>query len=299
MLVYRLFFFVREAIQGIKNNVFIHAIAIGTITFALLTFGIFIITVINLDRIFDDWGQRMHVIVYLDGKLSEEATTTVREAIAAFPQTRKITYISKDEALSMLKENLQNQGGILDNLDENPLPPSLEIQLKEEHANPQSISTFVEEVKKVDSVSDVDYGQDWLKKFSAFISMIKLVGTGVGGFLLLATIFIISNTIKLTIYSRRDEIEIMKLVGATNLSIQIPFFLEGITQGFLASLLSLGILYAGFKLLIYKITIDYSLYLGYVDLIFLPQKLFAALILLGIALGIFGCLFSMGRFLKV
>ena len=299
MLLYRLFFFIREAIQGIKNNAFIHAIATGTIAFALLTFGIFIITVINLDRIFDDWGKRMHVIVYLDGKISEETTTAVREAIAALPQTRKVTYISKDEALSMLKENLQNQGGILDNLDENPLPPSLEIQLKEEHANPQSISAFVEEVKKVDSVSEVDYGQDWLKKFSAFISMIKLVGTGVGGFLLLATIFIISNTIKLTIYSRRDEIEIMKLVGATNLSIQIPFFLEGITQGLLASLLSLGILYAGFKLLIYKITIDYSLYLGYVDLIFLPQKLFAALILLGIALGIFGCLFSMGRFLKV
>jgi len=299
MLLYRLFFFIREAIQGIKNNAFIHAIAIGTIAFALLTFGIFIITVINLDRIFDDWGKRMHVIVYLDGKITEEATTAVREAIAGLPQTGKVSYRSKDEALSMLKENLQNQGGILDNLEENPLPPSLEIQLKEEHANPQSISTFVKEVKKLESVSDVDYGQDWLSKFSAFISMIKLVGTGVGGFLLLATIFIISNTIKLTIYSRRDEIEIMKLVGATNLSIQIPFFLEGIAQGFLASLLSLGILYAGFKLLIYKITIDYSLYLGYVDLIFLPQKLFAALILLGIALGIFGCLFSMGRFLKV
>jgi len=299
MLLYRLFFFVREAVQGIKNNAFIHAIAIGTITFALLTFGIFIITVINLDRIFDDWGKRMHVIVYLDGKSTEEETTAVSEAIAGLPQTGKVTYISKDEALSMLKENLQNQAGILDNLDENPLPPSLEVQLKEEHANPQSISIFVKEVKKLNNISDVDYGQEWLRKFSAFISMIKLVGTGVGGFLLLATIFIISNTIKLTIYSRRDEIEIMKLVGATNLSIQIPFFLEGITQGFLASLLSLGILYAGFKLLIYKITIDYSLYLGYVDIIFLPQKLFAALILLGIALGIFGCVFSMGRFLKV
>jgi cell division protein FtsX len=71
MLFYRLFFFVREAIQGIKNNAFIHAIAIGTITFALLTFGIFIITVINLDRIFDDWGKRMHVIAYLDGKSTQ------------------------------------------------------------------------------------------------------------------------------------------------------------------------------------------------------------------------------------
>ena len=130
MLLYRLLFFVREAIQGIKNNAFIHAIAIGTITFALLTFGIFIITVINLDRIFDDWGKRMHVIVYLDGKSTEQETTAVREAIAGLPQTGKVTYISKEEALNMLKENLQNQAGILDNLDENPLPPSLEVSSK-------------------------------------------------------------------------------------------------------------------------------------------------------------------------
>lgn len=299
MIFSRLLFFVREALHGIKNNIVIHLIALGTLTFALLTFGIFVITVINLNRIFDDWGRNMQVIVYLEGTSGEEEAAAVREAIAGLPQTGTVTYISKDEALSILKKNLQDQAGILDNLEANPLPPSLEIQLKEEHATQQSLTTFIRQVKKLDSVSDVDFGQDWLRKFSAFISMIKLVGTGVGSFLLLATIFIISNTIKLTIYSRREEIEIMKLVGATNLSIQIPFFLEGITQGCMASLLSLGMLYLGYKLLIYKITVDYSLYLGTVDFIFLPQKLFFALILLGIALGTFGCIFSMGRFLKM
>ena len=128
--------------------------------------------------------------------------------------------------------------------------------------------------------------------------MVKLVGVSIGCFLLLATIIIISNTIKLTIYSRREEIEIMKLVGATNFFIQTPFFLEGFIQGFSASLLSLGILYVSYKILISKIIIDYSLYLGYLDLIFLPQKLIIELILLGILLGLFGCAFSMGRFLK-
>lgn len=299
MIVHRLLFFVREALQGIKNNGFIHLVATGTIAFSLLTFGIFILTVINLDRIFEDWGKRMQVIVYLEVKSNEESISAAKESISRLPQTERVTYISKEHSLKSLKKSLQNQADILDNLEENPLPPSFEVQLKEEHTTQESLQAFVDEVKKLKAVIDVDYGQEWLKKFSAFISMIKLVGMGVGGFLLLATVFIISNTIKLTIYSRREEIEIMKLVGATNFSIQIPFFLEGITQGFLASLLSLGILYAGFKLLIYKITIDYSLYLGYVDIIFLPQKLFAALILLGIALGIFGCLFSMGRFLKV
>ena len=298
MILYRLVFFVREAFQGIKNNGFIHLVATGTIAFSLLTFGIFILTVINLDRIFDDWGKRMQVIVYLEVKSTDEAISAAKESISRLPQTERVTYISKEQSLKTLKKSLQSQADILDNLDENPLPPSFEVQLNEEHTTQKSLQAFVDEVKKLEAVIDVDYGQDWLKKFSAFISMIKLVGMGIGGFLLLATIFIISNTIKLTIYSRREEIEIMKLVGATNFSIQIPFFLEGITQGFAASLLSLGILFVSYKLLLYKITIDYSLYLGYVEFVFLPQKLICQLILLGIVLGIFGCAFSMGRFLK-
>ena len=295
---HRLTFFIREAFQGIKNNGFIHLVAIGTITFSLLTFGIFIVTVINLDRIFDDWGKRTQIIVYLDADSTDEAISAAKKSISRLPQTEQITYISKEKSLTILRESLQKQASILDNLDENPLPPSFEVQLKEEHTSQESLQAFVDEVLKLDSVSDADYGQEWLKKFSAFISMIKLVGMGVGGFLLLATIFIISNTIKLTIYSRREEIEIMKLVGATSFSIQIPFFLEGIAQGFMASILSLGILFVSYKLLIYKITIDYSLYLGYVGFVFLPQKLILQLILLGIILGIFGCAFSMGRFLK-
>ena len=273
-------------------------VAIGTITLALLTFGIFIITVINLNQIFDDWGKRIQVIVYMDEDTSSEGIKKVKEKIIKLTQTENIIYVSKERALITLKKSLHNQNGILDNLDDNPLPASFEIQLKEEYKNLQSVKAFVAMVKGIDGVNDAEYGQEWLEKFSAFISMVKLVGVSIGCFLLLATIIIISNTIKLTIYSRREEIEIMKLVGATNFFIQIPFFLEGFIQGFSASLLSLGILYISYKILISKIIIDYSLYLGYLDLIFLPQKLVIELILLGIFLGLFGCAFSMGRFLK-
>jgi len=273
-------------------------VAIGTITLALLTFGIFIITVINLNQIFDDWGKRIQVIVYMDEDTSSEGIKKVKEKIINLTQTENIIYVSKERALITLKKSLHNQNGILDNLDDNPLPASFEIQLKEEYKNLQSVQAFVARVKGIDEVSDAEYGQEWLEKFSAFISMVKLVGVSIGCFLLLATIIIISNTIKLTIYSRREEIEIMKLVGATNFFIQTPFFLEGFIQGFSESLLSLGILYVSYKILISKIIIDYSLYLGYLDLIFLPQKLIIELILLGILLGLFGCAFSMGRFLK-
>jgi len=299
MFFYRLFYFLREAFQTIKNNRFTHLVTIGTITFSLLTFGIFIITVINLNRIFDNWGKRIHLIAYLDEHSNAEEIKKVSERITNLPHTRNVTYVSKERALTILKESLQDQDGILENLDENPLPASLDIQLKEEYKNPKSVKAFVAEVKRIDKISDVEYGQDWLEKFSAFISIVKLVGLSIGAFLFLATILIISNAIKLTIYSRREEIEIMKLVGATNFFIQVPFFMEGFIQGLSGSLLALGILYVSYKILISKIISDYSLYLGAFNLIFLPQKLVISIILFGILLGVFGCALSMGRFLKV
>jgi len=295
---YRSFYFFREAFQSIKNNRFTHLVTIGTITFVLLTFGIFIITVINLNRIFDEWGKRIHLIAYLDENTNAEEIKKVSERITNLPHTKNVTYVSKERALHTLKESLQDQNGMLENLDKNPLPPSLEIQLKEEYKNPENLKTIATQVKRIDKISDVEYGQEWLEKFSAFISLVKLIGVSIGGFLLLATILIISNTIKLTIYSRREEIEIMKLVGATNFFIQVPFFLEGFIQGLSGSLLALGILYASYKILITKIISEYSLHLGALKFIFLPQQLVIALIFFGILLGVFGCAFSMGRFLK-
>jgi cell division transport system permease protein len=298
MFLYRLFYFFREAFQSIRHNRFTHLVAIGTITFALLTFGIFIITVINLNRIFEDLGKRIHLIAYLDENLNTEEIKKVSERITNLPQIKNVTYVSKERALTILKKSLQDQNGILENLDGNPLPASLEIKLKEEFKNPQSLKATVAEIKKNDKINDVEYGQEWLEKFSAFINIVKLVGISIGGFLILATILIISNTIKLTIYSRRGEIEIMKLVGATNFFIQVPFFLEGLIQGLSGSLLALGMLYVGYKIIIIKIISDYSLYLGTLNIIFLPQKLIISLIFFGILLGVFGCALSMGRFLK-
>ena len=298
-ILYRLFYFAREAFRSIRYNRFTHLVATGTITFALLTFGIFIITVINLNQIFDDWGNRIHLIAYLDDNVSTEEIKKAREQITKLPQIENITYVSKEKAFNILKESLKDQDGMLENLEENPLPASLEIQLKEEFRNPQSLGTIVYKIKKTSKISDVEYGQDWLERFSAFISIVKLVGISIGSFLMLATILIISNTIKLTIYSRKEEIEIMKLVGATNFFIQVPFFLEGLIQGLAGSLLALGILYISYKILMVKVVSDYSLYLGASNLVFLPQNLVIALICFGILLGIFGCALSMGRFLKV
>ena len=298
-ILYRLFYFLRESLRNIRHNRFTHLVATGTITFALLTFGIFIITVINLNQIFDDWENRIHLIAYLDDNASTEEIKKASEQITRLPQIENVTYVSKAKAFNILKESLKDQDGMLENLEENPLPASLEIQLKEESRNPQSLKTIVYEVKKTSKISDVEYGQDWLARFSAFISIVKLVGISIGGFLMLATILIISNTIKLTIYSRKEEIEIMKLVGATNFFIQVPFFLEGLIQGLAGSLLALGILYISYKILIVKVISDYSLYLGASNLVFLPQNLVIALICFGVLLGMLGCVLSMGRFLKV
>ncbi len=116
--------------------------------------------------------------------------------------------------------------------------------------------------------------------------------------LLLATVLIISNTIKLTIYSRAQEIEIMKLVGATNLFIRIPFFIEGIILGLTGSLIALGLLFLGYKMLVLALASKYSVFFGTFNPIFLPHPMSSALITLGVLIGLGGCALSMGRFLK-
>jgi len=297
-ILYRVFYFLREALHGMSRNRFTHLVAVGTITFALLTFGIFLLTVINLNRIFDEWGRRIHLIAYLDDSINQQELNALRERITTLPSTHLVTFVSKEQALTLLKESLQGQSGILENLEVNPLPASLEIQLKDAYKNSQSLKAIVAEIKQFDKVRDVEYGQEWLEKFSAFISMVKLVGITIGCFLLLATIFIISNTIKLTIYSRRDEIEIMKLVGATNFFIQAPFFLEGLLQGLIGSLGALGTLYLGYRMFMSTTTAHYGFYRGPLTLVFLPQTLVVSLILFGVVLGVGGCILSMGRFLK-
>jgi cell division transport system permease protein len=157
----------------------------------------------------------------------------------------------------------------------------------------------VERLKNYQGINDIEYGDEWLKKFTTIFSFLNLVGILMIGLILLATIFIISNTIKLSIYHRSDEIEIMKLVGATDLFIKFPYFLEGLFQGTLGSLIAIGLLFTLYRVSTTWLANHRFLELGFLSLSFLPQDLTWMIILSGAALGALGSLTSLSRFLRV
>lgn len=247
----------------------------------------------NLDIIFSRWVEDFQITAYLKGNPTQRELETFWKKLKSYREVKELRYISKDEALQVFKESLEGQSGILEGIGLNPLPSSFELQLFDSYRNQKDLKRVVGQLKSEGFISDIQYGQEWFEKISTFLDLFKLVGLLIGAVLFVAVIFIISNTIKLTILARKDEVEIMKLIGATNVFIKAPFIIEGFLQGLTASVISLLMLFLFYKMLSVKafFTIPH--------LVFLPSKFIVAIIIGGTILGIFGSSISLGRFLKV
>ena len=154
----------------------------------------------------------------------------------------------------MLEQKMPERKELLRGLPRNPLPASLEIRLRGEYQNSEGVQSLVKKLRGTPAIEELQYGSDWLDRFSAFMALLKVLGWSLGGLLLAATIFVISNTIRLNIFARRDEIEIMRSVGATGLVHPRPFYLEGILQGVLGAAFALAMLFAFFQLFLRRCT---------------------------------------------
>ncbi len=196
-----------------------------------------------------------------------------------------------------LRRQLGDKAGLLDGLGENPLPASLEIVITRDEGGNSTPYRLKKRLEMVDIVDEVQYSQDWIKRFEAIMEAIKIVGIVLGGLLFLAALFIIINTIKLTIYSRKDEIEILKLVGATNRFVKIPFLIEGSIQGLLGGSVALILLFLAYRILITKV--DLRMGFASLDMIFLPTQFILFLLGMSIIVGFIGSTISLGRFFRI
>jgi len=292
-------YFFRQAWQNLSQNPWINVITLGTITVSFLVLGLFLVIFLNAQGLMADWGRRIRVTAYLADSVSGERVSRLTEKVRGFEEVQEVQYRSKDEALRILEERLQGQRGMLKGLPRNPLPASLEIRLKPEYRNSFGVNGLVEKLRGAKEIADLQFGSEWVERFSAFMVLFQVLGLGLGGLLLLTTIFVISNTIRLNIFARRDEIEIMRLVGATGIFIRAPFYLEGILQGFLGACLALAILFVFFQLFLTKVYEPLKYLLGNFPLHFLTPKQAAELALGGLTLGLLGTQVSVGRYLRV
>jgi len=290
-------YFINKALAGMRNALLVNLLAVVTIAVSLTLLGAFFVVIINATSLTERLGSRLEVVAYLKNNVSGELLTGLEDNIKSFPEVREIAYISKEDALTSLKKGLADDPSVLDGIEGNPLPASLVIRLKDDFQNSGGIKSVTRKLRSISSIEDLQYGGELLERFSVLISVIKFGGAALGLGLILSTLLIVSNTIKLTIQTRMDEIEMMRLVGATPLFIKIPFFIEGVILGLIGAFLATGTIAALAWLVEYNLGSDLNLLFGEeIDL--LPSQAVVGLFCFGVLFGLTGSVLSFWRFSK-
>ncbi len=288
----------KRALKDIKENRFISFLTIVTISLLVLMVSTFVLFVNNAERMMQSWKAGIRVMVYLKPGLPEPVRDELRKKIVELPDVKEIRFVSKEQALDILRKQMDRQAAILDDLDENPLPDAFEILIGSD-SDPDlvrydRVEILADKINRFSGVEQVEYGRQWLERFSSFFDLFRLIGFAIGGVFVFAATFIIANTIRLIVYTRQDELQIMRLVGASNRFIKTPFYLQGIVQGFLGALIGLGILYGGYSYWISSTPVWFVT----MDIRFLSIKVCMIIVVSSMLLGWLGCFVSLRQFLK-
>jgi cell division transport system permease protein len=282
-----------------RQSPFLCGAAIGTVAVALTILAFFTILVVNIQQLTSQWSKEIQVVAYLEEVPQEERLQEWLRDIRQIPEVESVLFVSRDEAYTRFQKRLAQDADLLEGLGPEFLPASVEITMGEKFRTRQGVETVVTRLRMNAAWKDVRYGHEWLDRFESFLQLIRLGGAILGGFLLFATLFIVANTIKLTLYARRDELEIMSLVGATPLFIKVPFLLEGAIQGGLGGAAALGGAYLIFHFALQEGLTRLLLASGINGIIFLPFKYQLLLLGAGVLLGFFGSLVSLRKFVRI
>jgi len=228
--------FWRSALEGIRHQPFVHTVSTVTLAVALFTVGLARSAATELDRLIGSLGGEVRVTVYLDPKARADAQTAVAAGLRQ--RGMVVEEVSPRAALDRLVKELGPAAESLRGLPEDPLPPSLEVRIPEGRRAPEALRTLAAELRALPAVTGVDYGEQAVERLHAMARALRWAGLLAFAVLVGATLIIVSATLQLAIYARREEVEIQKLVGATDRFVQAPFLLEGVVQGLAGALLA-------------------------------------------------------------
>jgi cell division transport system permease protein len=288
--------FFKKALQDLLSNRFLNSVTIVTIGLSILIVSSFALFFINTNALLDFWRKGIRVLVYLEPQATEANRLDLRYQIQQLENVQEIHFISKETALKRLKDQMRNHSSLLENLKENPLPDAFEIRIIDASRDLKKVAALAEKITSLPQVEEVEYGQLWIAKFSHIINIFKFIGYAMGGLFLFATLFIIANTIRLVLYSRKEEIEIMRLVGSNDRFIKAPFYIEGLILSALGGVVGLGALFAAYQYVLSKFHSSFSL--GLLEIKFLSIEQFFLFIGGSMLVGWIGCYLSLKQFLK-
>lgn len=288
-------YFFRETVTSLVRNRFMAVASILTVTLSMFILGAFLSAVLNINHMATYLESQVEMTVYLKDGIKTDDVMAVGKQLKQLNGLKGISFTNKDQALANFRESMGDQAALLDSMNGNPLPASYKISFQ----SPDQLQDAVNLVKKYPQVDDVQYGQEIVEQLYRVAQFIRISGIILIFFLAAAELFIISNTIRLTVFARRREIQIMKYVGATNGFVRWPFLFEGMVIGFIGSGISSILLWLCYRMIQEEI---HNAGLVFIPLLAMyPFIVHVAIFLLaaGIIIGALGSAISLRKYMKV
>lgn len=292
----RFLYLLREAVANVLTNRTTTLVAVATTAFTFACVGVFLLLYVNLKTMASSLEQDIQVMVYLQDDLTEQARQDIEQQLKIDRAIASLTFVSKERALADFQAQFPSESRLLQGLGQNPLPASFVITLAPESRSSDAMRRWANRTQLIPGVGQVQYNQEWVEALAGIVRYIEVAAIIVGVILSAASVTIIANTIRLALYSRREEIDILGLIGASATFIRVPYLLEGAALGLCGSALSLVILKSGFELFRHQIH-SATRFLG-VDalLTFFSFDMCLVLMLVGLFLGCAGSFLSLLRF---
>ncbi|MCK9174030.1 MAG: ABC transporter permease [Desulforhopalus sp.] len=291
-----LFTVLRQLGRNLRQTWGVQIMTLLTVTLSLLIFSFFYLVYTNVVNLGDRLSEDIRLIAYLDEEPNLELRKQLERKIIQFDDVEEINFITREQAYDRFKAQLGENATVLDGMPKNFLSPSVEVVPVKTLGHLNRLKDFSSYLSKINGIQKVQSGQEWVEKFNATSQLITIVVIASGALLILTTIFMVAFTIRLTILGRHDELELLKLVGATNSYIRTPFMLEGILHGLLGSSIGLGALYVLFLWI--KTHFTTPGFMTMFDFTFLGPWGMAMIILSSIFLCTLGSWATMQRFVK-
>ena len=288
-------YFIKETYKSIRRNGFMSFASISTVAVSLLVLGMFLMIFLNTNNLAQYLENQVQISVYMQDSATDKELASVKDKLTKMPGVVKVTQVNKQQALERFKKRLGDQEQLLNSLGkDNPFPNSFEVQVD----NPDRIKVLTPQIGQLPKVETAKFGQEVVEHLFQLTKILRLGGIVLVVFLAMATLFIISNTIRLTVFARRKEVIIMKYVGATDWFIRWPFLLEGMTLGFFGAVVAFVLINSIYASLLDRIhatlaflpLLPTSPLLLYVDLFLLAA---------GTGIGALGSYISLRKFLRV
>ena len=297
-MIVRSGYFLKRALRNMRQSPVLSLASVATVAVALALLAFFAIVVLNVQQLTASWGENLAIVAYLDNVPDKKVVNSWAKEIENYPEVASVSYVSRKEAFERFRKRLGEDADLVEGLGPDVLPASLEISLADDWRNESALTAVVDRLRKDNRFDDLQYGQGWLEKLEAFLLLLRVSGSALGGFLVFAALVIVANTIKLTLYARQDELEAMTMVGGTSLFIKLPYLIEGALQGLMGGLTALGLSFLAFQVILQKSLGSLLLITGIDTIHFLPPIWQGLLIVGGGLIGLLGSLFALRKFVR-